>query len=124
MKLSQFAKCFISSLLSAGLDFLIFYLMNKFFSIAISTVIARVASTTVNFVINKFWAFESKKKSAKEPIFFAILFVCKMAASAALVTLFRNLLLETPIPTIVIKICVDGTLFFVSYLVQKKFIFV
>jgi putative flippase GtrA len=98
--------------------------MNKFFSIAISTVIARVASTTVNFVINKFWAFESRKKSAKEPIFFAILFVCKMAASAALVTLFRNLLLETPIPTIVIKICVDGTLFFVSYLVQKKFIFV
>ncbi|MCR5125550.1 MAG: GtrA family protein [Treponema sp.] len=123
VKLSQFAKCFISSLFSAFLDFLIFYLVNKCLSITASTVIARIASTTVNFLINKFWAFESDRNFFRESIPFAVLFVCKMAASAALVNFFHSILSETPVPTIVIKICVDGTLFFVSYVIQKKFIF-
>lgn len=128
-KIPQIIKCVISSLFSALVDSLIFqgfvyFLPNLNFSekisIVIGTIIARIISTAVNFLINKFWSFQSKKKSFKEALLFFLMFLGKMGISAALVAALSNI----KIPPLIIKLAVDGLLFFVGYFIQKKFIFV
>ncbi|MCD7752193.1 MAG: hypothetical protein LUI10_10735 [Lachnospiraceae bacterium] len=49
---------------------------------------------------------------------YAILFVGKMLASAQLVTM-----MPTAIPTVLSKAIVDTGIFFISYVIQKKWVF-
>ena len=131
VRIPQFARFTISSLVSAGIDFLFFYLISlaavSFLGLDVkdkrvifaATVGARIVSTVVNFTINKIWAFESKKSAPREIALFAVLFVAKMCASAALVSAFSFV----KISTTAIKIFVDTALFFVSFAVQKLLIF-
>ena len=130
-KLPQFVKCTLSSISSAFVDFAFFYLIqtlcvkldfSQSISIVCATVVARIFSTIVNFIINKFWCFESKKSAQREAILFAILFIAKMAASASLVAAICSLAF-VKLKTVTIKIMVDTVLFFISFLVQKFFIF-
>ena len=60
--------------------------------------------------------------SKQKVILFTILFLAKMAASAALVSYIASLDF-VKIQTLYIKMIVDSILFFVSYAVQKLFIF-
>lgn len=129
--LPVFVKCLISSLISAAIDLVLFYFINKaciFFnisiktSIIIATVISRITSTAVNFIINKLWAFKTSAEAGKtvaETIKFFILFILKMAASAGLVAALSSL----PLNTTLTKCLVDSVLFFISFLIQKFFIF-
>lgn len=126
-KIPQFVKFTISSILSAAVDFLLFYLIKKAIetgtnqtrAIITATIAARLCSTIINFTINKLWSFESKKSAGREIILFSILFISKMGASAVLVAVFAFI----KIPTVVLKMIVDTMLFFVSFAVQKLFIF-
>lgn len=130
-KIPVFAKCLISSIFSACIDFGLFYVVNKFCvslgfgqksSIVAATVASRICSTLVNFLINKFWCFENKEKGAAvQAAKFFVLFVAKMAASAALVSLFAGIF--TQVSAVLIKVIVDSVLFFASFFIQKKFIF-
>ena len=128
-KLPLFAKFTVSSLVSAGVDFLFFFLVQKTLensghsmtnSIIAATVSARFLSTAVNFLINKFWSFESQQNGTRQVILFTFLFLGKMGASAALVSF---LLAFLPVPAVTLKIIVDTLLFFVSFIIQKHFIF-
>lgn len=128
-KIPQIIKCVISSAFSAIIDALIFqgfvyFLPNlnlsEKISIVIGTIVARIISTAINFLINKFWSFQSKKKSLKEAFLFFLMFLGKMGISATLVAALSNI----PIPPLVIKLTVDALLFFAGYFIQKKFIFV
>lgn len=136
LKLPQFVRCVISSLISAGVDFLLFYGVEKLglslganqgLSIVAATVVARIFSTAVNFLINKFWSFKSQGRGLRQAVLFFVLFVLKMGASAGLVwglkTVFSRVPALSNLPSIAVKIFVDSLLFFASYLVQKKFIF-
>ena len=63
-KIKVFLKTSISSIISAGVDISVFYLLSKAFKreymyVVLATVIARILSGTVNFIINKFYAFKS-----------------------------------------------------------------
>ena len=130
-RIPQFARFTISSVISAGIDFLFFYVISRAASslwateltdsrvITVATVGARIISTIVNFTINKLWAFESKKSAPREIVLFTVLFLAKMGASAALVSAFAFV----KIPTVVLKMIVDTGLFFVSFAVQKAVIF-
>lgn len=128
-KIPQIIKCVISSAFSAIIDALIFqgfvyFLPNlnlsEKISIVIGTIVARIISTAINFLINKFWSFQSKKKSFKEAFLFFLMFLGKMGISATFVAALSNI----PIPPLVIKLTVDALLFFAGYFIQKKFIFV
>ena len=88
-------------------------------SIIAATVSARFLSTAVNFLINKFWSFESQQNGTRQVILFTFLFLGKMGASAALVSFLAFL----PVPAVTLKIIVDTLLFFVSFIIQKHFIF-
>lgn len=121
--IKTFIKASISSMSSALIDLGLFTLISRsskaLIIITIATIVARVASATFNFIINKFWAFESKGSTKKEAILFFILFISKMLLSALLVWLFKFININQTF----LKALVDIFLFFFSYIIQKRLIF-
>ena len=91
--------------------------------IAIATVVARMLSGALNFEINRTWSFADSGSrqgdASAQAIRYGILFVGQMTASAALVAL-RSCL---PLPLVVVKAFVDGSLFFVSHFIQRNWVF-
>ncbi len=84
-----------------------------------ATVAARVVAGGVNFILNKHWVFKSQKNNWEETFGYFILFGCQILFSWFLVTSLKLL----PVNITVIKIFVDITLFFMSFQIQKRFIF-
>ena len=122
-QLIRFIKATISSIVSAAVDLGIFFVIcrnnNNLSLIIVATLIARIASGIVNFLINKYWAFESSGEPKEEIIEFTILFIIKVALSALLVWIFRN----SKINQMLLKAIIDFALFFGSYVIQSTFIF-
>lgn len=87
--------------------------------IVISTVLARICSGIANFLLNKFYTFRSRERAAGEAVRYFILFVCQMAASAGFTALLSSVL-HAPAPS---KIIVDVILFFISYRIQRAWVF-
>lgn len=121
----QFLRFSGSSLANAGVDFLLFYLFLQIIplehaqAIFAATVLARIGSGIANFILNRIWSFHSKMPALGEAVRYGIVFVVKMAASAWIVSLLSNL----AAPTVVVKIIVDTLLFFISYVIQHKWVF-
>ncbi|MBR0165219.1 MAG: glycosyltransferase [Lachnospiraceae bacterium] len=87
--------------------------------IVVSTVLARLCSGIVNFLLNKYYSFKSRKRAAGEALRYFVLFICLMAASA-LLTAALSRLTQMPTPT---KIVVDVVLFLASYRIQRAWVF-
>lgn len=115
----------ISSLISALTDLSLFTLFVSFVfgagssGILTSTLAARLMSGTLNFTVNKFWVFQSRKRSTLEAVEYFTLFCFQMMMSWLLVTALSSL----PLNLTLIKIAVDTGLFFISYQIQRGFIF-
>lgn len=128
----MFFKYIFSSLSSCALDLILFTvfcgLLRERFAhsyILWSTVAARVISATYNCLVNYFVVFQSNRqnRSIQNSIvkYFGLAAV-QMLASALFVTLISGLLTGAVSDTLV-KAVVDVALFFVSYYIQRKFIF-
>lgn len=89
--------------------------------VALSTVLARIVSAAYNCAINYKLVFKSDEPVKKAIIRYAALVVAQMMASAILITCGVRII--KGIPEIVVKVIVDTCLFFVSYIVQRKFVF-
>lgn len=87
--------------------------------ILISTVIARVISATVNFLINRNLVFKQKGNAGRAFVRYAILCVAIMLLSAG----GTWLLSRTGLSSTVSKLIVDFLLYFVSYGVQRTWVF-
>lgn len=121
-----FIKSSFSSMISALVDLIVFTILTKAFSreyfyIALSSIIARIISALINFIINKKLVFQSDGNEKKESFYFFILFVIKMLLSSFIVA--RISVLWVNINQTVIKCIVDFFLFFGSYVIQKRYIF-
>jgi glycosyltransferase involved in cell wall biosynthesis len=118
-------KFSLSSLASAITDLLLFtlfvYLLFGTGSAGLltATVIARLSAGVVNFLVNKQWVFQSNNRTTEEVLKYLTLFCCQMILSWAFVSALSGL----PLHVTLIKILVDTALFFISYLIQKKYIF-
>ncbi|MBF1011339.1 MAG: GtrA family protein, partial [Lachnoanaerobaculum sp.] len=121
---SQIIKFCTSSLLSFGIDFLIYSIsLIMSGSILFSNAFARIISLHFNFFINKKFVFEEDKNtktSSKE--YFSYLFL------AAFIFVMNTLILRGIVETfhinaIIAKILTEVILFTLSYLVQKKLVF-
>lgn len=118
----------LSSLSTSAVDALIYGVLVKTIfnpnkistGILISTTIARIVSCLLNYIINKEKVFNSYDNSSNTLVKFAIMSIAIMLMSSLLVTILFNL---THIESIIIKVVVDTCLFFVSYGIQKKYIF-
>ena len=125
-KIKIFFKTSISSIISAGVDISVFYLLSKAFKreymyVVLATVIARILSGTVNFIINKFYAFQSTGRVKVELVSYTILFIIKMVLSSLIVAYLSTTFTETS--ETFIKVVVDVILFFASFYIQDKYIF-
>ena len=109
------------------LDLTLFTLLARFilpqdfgYRIQTATVMARVVSSSVNFVINKNVVFHKKGHLRSSAIKYFCLAVVQMLISANAVNCLFHLLQWHEV---IIKVVVDAVLFFINYNIQKKFIF-
>jgi len=118
-------KYSFSSLISAATDLSLFTIFLRLIfergykGILFATVAARLISGGLNFMLNKHFVFKSKEPHSTEARHYMMLFCCQMMLSWGLVSLLSFL----PLNLTLIKIAVDGALFFASYQIQKKYIF-
>jgi glycosyltransferase involved in cell wall biosynthesis len=116
-------KFSLSSGICAAVDFGLFILFSSLvfdhdhLGIVTSTVLARVVSGTCNFLINQFVVFHGKGRRA--PAKYFLLFLAQMFFSAQFTALLARNLFIAPIA----KLIVDGILFVLSFIIQRKFIF-
>lgn len=125
--LLRFFKYVFSSLGSSILDLGIFQILllilggiSDSIKIFISTLIARIASSLLNFTINKKIVFKNDDDSKKQLIQYYILCIIQMIFSAILVIFLDKIMNIAPL---VEKAFVDTVLFFVSYRIQQDLIF-
>lgn len=133
-KLYNKYKVFLKYIFSAGLSFVIDLVLFSIFSlvlkqyisayaIILSTFIARVISSFINYLLNGNMVFRSNNKVVENStlIKYYILVVVQMCVSSFSVYFIYLL---THFNETLIKIPVDVLIFVVNYFVQKKFIFV
>jgi putative flippase GtrA len=88
-------------------------------NVALATLLARIVSGSINFLINRKMIFQNDGKARSQALKFLILFICIMCASTIIVSLLSFL----PIPVTLIKAIVDLLLWTVNYTVQRKWVF-
>lgn len=120
---------FIKYLVSSGLSFLIdiglyAFLIRilakvSFSSILFASILARILSSTFNYYVNRELVFSKRTKNSFSKYF--ALVISQISLSALLVYLIH---LSVPIGnTALFKVAADGMLFFLSYFIQKNYIF-
>ena len=114
------ASSMICSVADLGLFTLIDALLGDFsYRIITATVCARLVSGVMNFAINKKWSFNKKGNAGKQLLRYAALFFAQMFTSGLLVWLLSAL----PPHDTLWKALVDVTLFFVSFAVQRRWVY-
>lgn len=122
-----FAKYIASALIGFVVDITLFSLLISLLGIAegpkivVATVIARMISAVVNFTINHGMVFRSDKKVKGCMLRYALLCVVQMCVSAAMVVMLHGIFGN--IPSVGLKVFVDTVLFFISFQVQKYWVF-
>ncbi len=130
-RLFRFIKYVISSCASAGIDLLAFWLLHMLLggllgnaAIVVCTALARAISSFVNFNLNKSVVFGSTGKYGGTMLRYYILCVLQLCVSAGLVWLLGILFTASASWVLtVMKAIVDTCLFFISYRIQKKWVF-
>ena len=113
-----------SSVVDLGLFTLLCFLLKAYvpvYYVAIATVMARIVSGLVNYLINHRVVFKSGEKHGRSLLKYFVLAVSKLICSAALATLGCFLL--PFMPETLVKIVVDVILFFTSFTIQRELIF-
>lgn len=130
-----FLRFLLSSLSSALLDYLVFFLthllletavpeLSEWWTIAVSTAVARLCSSVVNFCLNRSLVFESRGGIGKTVLRYYTLAIPQMSVSALLVYLLSLAFgAKTGILRTLIKVVVDVILFVVSFRVQREWVF-
>lgn len=115
----------ISSALSGLLDIFIFFLMSRVIlgevnalNTLIATVIARIASSLLNYTLNRKYVFYGREK--KSILKYYLLWFCQLGASYGLIFLFGNLL---RLPMVPMKLVGDLFLSAISYQIQQHWVF-
>lgn len=125
---SNFVKYTFSSFASSIVDLVSFQILIMLFvnlnvnsRLLIATIVARVISSGVNFIVNRRVVFQSEAHLSKQFIKYYCLCIIQMFLSAFLVIQVNKL---WGISKLVEKIFIDTILFFISYHIQRAFIFV
>lgn len=123
-----FAKFLFSSLLAFGIDIgtfsLLVYLLdgvgNVALNISVSTAIARILSSIVNYLVNRNTVFNAKSTAQYTIFKYYTLCILQASVSALCVNwLFSWLHLNK----VLIKLTVDSLLFFVGFKIQREWVF-
>lgn len=127
-----FIKFMVTSLSSFVIDLLAFTLFVNIFKgfiaspqyyILYSTILSRVISAFVNFSLNKYTVFKNKGRTLKTFIKYASLCAVQLLVSSTLVFVVYDKIFAGAVSESIIKIFVDAILFFVSFQVQREWVF-
>lgn len=124
-------KFLLSSMGSTLVDLGIFYLVMKLFGAGlgkyaalVATAVARLCSSFANFNANNSVVFSNKGHYKRAMLRYYCLCIPQMLVSAGLVTLINHLLSNSvPIIATLVKFVVDTCLFFISYQIQREWVF-
>ena len=120
----EFFRYLFSALSASVVDLLLFYLLSRQIpgteGIWIATAIARLISSFYNYSVNRMVVFESPEKINRTIWRYYGLCIVQAACSAALVSVFFSFL---PLSKTLCKVIVDTVLFFISYRIQRRFVF-
>lgn len=110
----------ISSIVDLSIFTILYFTIFKEYSLGVlfSTIIARLCSGVVNFILNQRWVFNGSREF-KELIKYGALFIAQMLISGLLVSLLTSIMLNATLT----KVVVDCILFFISYFIQKYVVF-
>lgn len=122
----------ISSIVSSVLELLVFTLVNLLLdlvvpgikmeiSILVSSFVSRVVSALCNYKMNRALVFNSGNKSSFNR--YVMLCIAQLLVSAALVSLLSYLFTAETFGQTLLKALVDTALFFISYRIQKNWVF-
>lgn len=112
-------KFLTSSVASFVVDYGIFLLLSAVFRLEywLCYVLARAVSSFVNYMINRHIVFANGRRSSVLKYYLLALVIMALGSTGV------DLLAMTGIPGLLAKVMVDVPLFFVSYTVQRKYIF-
>ncbi len=118
-----FLKYIVSATSSFVLDILFFSIFLRFlntgmYDILIATILARILSSTYNFILNYKFVFNNGNKSSI--IKYIILVIVQMFISGYLVTFIVNIL---HVNETVTKVIVDTIIFIVNFIIQREWVF-
>ena len=85
-----------------------------------SNISARIISASVNFTLNYIFVFRSKKKVWKALLEYAVLAAFVLAVNTTFVWLLTS---KAGMYEVLAKIIVEGTMFIVSWIIQRLFVF-
>ena len=118
---STILKYGVSSVISFLVDYGLFALLIWLdLSIMVSTYSARACSCIVNFLLNRNGVFRSEGNAARQFVLYILLVILSATVSGLAVTFLTA---RIALPAIVWKFFVEAILFFMNYLIQKKWIF-
>lgn len=123
-------KFFANSIASTGIDLAIFYTLSLILTkgnlkqslvIYLATIVARICSSLFNYNMNKRHVFG--QGNSWSMLKYYILCVCQMMVSATIVYLISRPLGTHSFISTVIKAVTDSCLFFISFRIQKNWVF-
>ena len=128
---SLILKYVFSSACATVTDLVAFYLLMRFLggslganAVITATVVARAISSAVNYVVNRNVVFSGGKNAGLTVFRYYALAIPVMLCSGGLVTLLRSAFgTEFAIITTLIKAVVDTLLFFVTFRIQREWVF-
>lgn len=120
--LKQLYRYIVTGLLSAGVEFSLLYVLKTYagFSLIASNSVAYTSGFCVSFLMNKFWAFESKGNFGRQFLLYGVLFTINLALSNALMYLLTERL---GIMFMVSKVFVTGMIVLWNFVLYKKIIY-
>ena len=128
MPVKQLLKYVFSSLSSSLFDILLFAGFCRLFEVpfpvlygAVATILARILSCIYNYLFNYKFVFQSQQNIRASLFKFFLLSAVQMLASAGLITAGLFLFPETS--EVILKAIVDTALFFLGYIIQKRYVF-
>lgn len=123
-----FGRFLVSSLASSVVDLGAFAVLCELlrepagvFYVTAATIAARVLSSLVNYLFNYSLVFHSSAGRGSSAAKYAALTAAKTMCSALLVSLAAAMI--PAVPELAVKLPVDVGLFFVNYLIQKRFVY-
>lgn len=124
-------KFLLSSIWASIVDIVMFALMCYILSgsfekktyILLATIIARIISSLCNYMINHKIVFKSKGRVAHTIVKYYLLCLCQMGVSYALVCSLSIWLNVGGILLVLLKAIIDTILFFISFRIQKMWVF-
>lgn len=109
------------SMVTAGIDYAIFtalFLISN--SILLSIIVARIVAGSFQFLMGKRWVFKSRNKPFIELIKYILLVGILMLISYAFIQAMAT---NFGMNTIISKLIVELSLFIISFILQRKFVF-